>query len=54
MFTDKPRTITVTQSTFFVGLMHGTLSDNTGGKFAAVVPSTFVTPTLEAASRKAK
>lgn len=29
-----------------VGLVHGTLSDNTGGKFAAVVPSIFIVQTI--------
>lgn len=29
-----------------VGLVHGTLSDNTGGKFAAVVPSIFIFQTI--------
>lgn len=33
-----------------VGLVHGTVSDNTGGKMAAVVPSFFILQTL----RKAK
>lgn len=32
--------------TFFVGLVHGTVSDDTGGKFALIVPSAFVTQTL--------
>src|SRR2546423_2864493 len=36
-------------ATFCVGLVHGTLSDETGGKFAAIVPSAFITQTLEAA-----
>jgi len=30
-----------------IGLVHGTLSDNTGGKFAAIVPSYFITQTIE-------
>lgn len=29
-----------------VGLMHGTISDETGGKFAAVVPSSFIVKTI--------
>lgn len=36
-------------STFCVGLIHGTFSDETGGKFAAVVPSAFITQVLETA-----
>lgn len=30
-----------------VGLVHGTLPDNTGGKFAAIVPAYFITQTIE-------
>jgi hypothetical protein len=30
-----------------IGLVHGTLSDNTGGKFAAIVPSYFIIQTIE-------
>jgi len=30
-----------------VGLVHGTLSDNTGGKFAAIVPAYFISQTIE-------
>lgn len=30
-----------------VGLVHGTLQDNTGGKFSAVVPSYFIIQTIE-------
>jgi hypothetical protein len=30
-----------------VGLVHGTLSDNTGGKFAAIVPAYFIIQTIE-------
>ena len=30
-----------------VGLVHGTLPDNTGGKFAAIVPSYFIIQTIE-------
>lgn len=36
-------------ATLFVGPIHGTASDETGGKFALVVPSAFVTQTLERA-----
>lgn len=28
--------------TYFYGLMHGTISDNTGGKFAVVTPATYI------------
>lgn len=41
--------LTFSSATFVVGLVHGTASDNTGGKFALVVPSAFVTRTLETA-----
>lgn len=34
-------------TTLVVGLIHGTASDETGGKFALVVPSSFITETLE-------
>jgi Trypsin-like peptidase domain len=34
-----------------VGLVHGTISDNTGGKLAAVVPSKFIRDALLAADR---
>lgn len=30
-----------------IGLVHGTLRDNTGGKFAAIIPAYFVTQTIE-------
>jgi hypothetical protein len=30
-----------------IGLVHGTLPDNTGGKFAAIVPSYFIIQTIE-------
>ncbi len=30
-----------------IGLVHGTLSDNTGGKFAAVVPAYFIIQTID-------
>jgi hypothetical protein len=30
-----------------VGLVHGTLSDNTGGKFAAIVPAYFISQTID-------
>ena len=30
-----------------LGLVHGTIRDNTGGKFAAIVPSYFITQTIE-------
>lgn len=33
-----------------LGLVHGTLSDNTGGKFAAIVPSFIILEVLEQAS----
>ena len=33
----------------FVGLVQATISDNTGGKFATIVPSAFVTQTLTSA-----
>jgi hypothetical protein len=35
--------------TFCVGLVHGTLSDSTGGKLAAIVPVAFITEVLEQA-----
>lgn len=35
-----------------VGLVHGTLKDNTGGKFAAIVPSYFITQTIEQYEKK--
>jgi hypothetical protein len=41
--------IVFSAATLFVGLVHGTASDDTGGKFALVVPSAFVTQTLERA-----
>lgn len=41
--------IVFSAATLFVGLVHGTASDETGGKFALVVPSAFVTQTLERA-----
>lgn len=41
--------IAFSAATRFVGLVHGTASDKTGGKFALVVPSAFVTQTLERA-----
>jgi hypothetical protein len=30
-----------------IGLVHGTLADNTGGKFAAIVPAYFIIQTIE-------
>jgi hypothetical protein len=41
--------IVFSATTLFVGLVHGTASDDTGGKFALVVPSAFVTQTLQRA-----
>lgn len=41
--------IAFSSTTLFVGLVHGTLSDSTGGKFAVVVPSAFVTQTIDRA-----
>jgi len=41
--------IAFSAATLFVGLVHGTMSDDTGGKFAVVVPSAFVTQALEQA-----
>jgi len=38
--------ISFSRKTLFVGLVHGTVSDETGGKFALVVPSAFVTQML--------
>ncbi|HSR12816.1 MAG TPA: hypothetical protein VLS90_15340, partial [Thermodesulfobacteriota bacterium] len=35
-----------------VGLVHGTLFDSTGGKFAAVVPSAFIAETIREAEMK--
>ena len=32
-----------------VGLVHGTFSDDTGGKFAAVVPAKFIAETVRKA-----
>lgn len=46
--------ITFSGSTFCVGLIHGTISDDTGGKLAAVVPSAFITQTLETAYATAR
>jgi hypothetical protein len=44
--------ITVSQAPFScVGLVHGTLSDPTGGKFAAIVPSSFVREAVELAAQ---
>ena len=34
-----------------VGLVHGTISDNTGGKLAAVVPAHFIVETIRLADR---
>jgi hypothetical protein len=39
--------MTVRQGVSLVGLIHGVISDKTGGKFAAVVPSTEIAPLLE-------
>ena len=41
--------LSFSQTTVFVGLVHGTVSDKTGGKFALVVPSAFVLETLRQA-----
>jgi len=41
--------LSFSQATLFVGLVHGTVSDKTGGKFALVVPSAFVFETLRKA-----
>lgn len=41
--------IAFSAATLVVGLVHGTASDQTGGKLALVVPSAFITQTLEAA-----
>jgi hypothetical protein len=38
--------LSFSQTTLFVGLVHGTVSDETGGTFALVVPSAFITQTL--------
>lgn len=35
-----------------LGLVHGTLSDKTGGKFAAIVPSYFILETIEQYEKK--
>lgn len=37
--------------TFCLGLVHGTVSDDTGGKLAAIVPGAFITEVLEKACR---
>lgn len=39
--------MTVRQGVSLVGFIHGVISDKTGGKFAAVVPSTEIAPLLE-------
>lgn len=44
--------LSFSNKTLFVGLVHGTVSDETGGKFALIVPSAFVTQTLEQAYMK--
>jgi len=44
--------IAFSRTTLFVGLMHGTVADKTGGKLAVVVPSSFVVETLKEAYKK--
>ncbi len=41
--------ISFSAGSFCVGLVHGTWSDNTGGKLAAIVPVAFIVETLERA-----
>ncbi len=41
-------------SAFCVGLVHGTWSDNTGGKLAAIVPVAYIVQTLDKAHSKRK
>lgn len=47
VFTEMPA------PTVVVGLVHGTFSDNTGGKLAAIVPSKFIRDTILEADRAA-
>lgn len=48
VFTELPA------QTVVVGLVHGTFSDNTGGKLAAIVPSKFIRDTIMEADRASK
>ena len=46
--------VSIGSSSFCVGLVHGTISDETGGKFAAIVPVAYIAETLEKAMRQFK
>lgn len=47
MFFGGDRTMTVRSGISIVGIVHGVISDETGGKFSAVVPSTEIVKLLE-------
>ena len=47
----EPGNVTIRGATLrLLGLMHGTISDGTGGKMAAIVPSYFILETLKEAA----
>ena len=47
VFTSLQRTMTIGDASYYIGIIHGTNFDNTGGKLAMITPSNYVFEILE-------